>query len=87
MSSYGGLRTPLTLHDAERDALDRAQERAVALETARELLARAVVILDQEKMNLAAANADMAQQLVANELAKAQSAPTGRGTVSQAPSR
>jgi hypothetical protein len=70
MSSYGGIRTPLTLHDSPRDAVDHAQERAVALETARELLTRAVVILDREKLSLAAANADMAQHLVANELAK-----------------
>jgi hypothetical protein len=87
MSSYDGIRTPLTLHDLQRDALDRAQERAVALETARELLARAVLILDREKMNLAAANADMAQQLVANELAKGPSGPPERGAVSSAPSR
>ena len=87
MSSYDGIRTPLTLHDLQRDALDRAQERAVALETARELLARAVLILDREKMNLAAANADLAQQLVANELAKGPSGPPERGAVSSAPSR
>jgi hypothetical protein len=77
MSSYGGIRTPLSLHDPSGDGFDRAQERAVALETARELLSRAVVILDRERMNLAAANADMAQQLVATELAKEGSDPAG----------
>jgi hypothetical protein len=70
MSSYGGIRTPLSLHNPVCKSVDRAQERAVALETARELLARAVVILDGEKLNCAAANADMAQQLIIREQAK-----------------
>ena len=60
---------------------------AAVADEARELLARAVLILDREKMNLAAANADMAQQLVANELAKGPSGPPERGAVSSAPSR
>lgn len=75
MFSYGGNRTPLTLHASQGDGVDLAQERAIALETALALLAQALLILDNQKLLLAAAHADMAQHLVLREQAKALSHP------------